>query len=280
MSTGGPVTTGQHEHTDAERRRPSRPALWWFTARMTVRALARRIARIHPDLALARVLLVLWALWLGVVLLVTPRMVSGTQLQDDVRAGRVLAWHAAEARAEHSGWVLRPSVSLRAAPAAGAQGTADDGGDGADALVYWVDEPLAQVRVAEGADVGTLVAIAREGGAPEATGELVGLRLTQRTQLEGGLALALGVVGFGLVVLGRAPRRGTRWYWFFLLGLPLGLGLVAYLVREWLRPPAVGAAPPRSTGPTGVVVLIGVGLLTGVALTGLASVVGPALALL
>lgn len=62
MSTGGPVTTGQHEHTEAERRRPSRPALWWLTARMTVRALARRVARIHPDLALARVLLVLWAL--------------------------------------------------------------------------------------------------------------------------------------------------------------------------------------------------------------------------
>lgn len=49
-------------------------------------------------------------------------------------------------------------------------------------------------------------------------------------------ALALGLMEFGLVVAG-AARRGTRWFWFWLLlvpGLPLDAGLLAYVWAEIL----------------------------------------------
>ncbi|MEL4357718.1 MULTISPECIES: hypothetical protein [unclassified Luteococcus] len=49
-------------------------------------------------------------------------------------------------------------------------------------------------------------------------------------------AMALGVMEFGLVIAG-AARRGTRWFWFWILlmpGLPLDAGLLAYVWAEIL----------------------------------------------
>lgn len=43
---------------------------------------------------------------------------------------------------------------------------------------------------------------------------------------------------FLLLVAGPAPRRGTRWFWFWVGGISAGLGVLAWLVLERIRPPA------------------------------------------
>ncbi len=38
------------------------------------------------------------------------------------------------------------------------------------------------------------------------------------------------------MVLGPRPRRGTRWFWFWVLGGPLSVGVPIFAVAELLRP--------------------------------------------
>ncbi|GGK74047.1 hypothetical protein [Ornithinimicrobium pekingense] len=45
-----------------------------------------------------------------------------------------------------------------------------------------------------------------------------------------GLALALGTLA--LVVAGPRPVHGNRWFWFWLVQMPAGLGVLAYAVYE------------------------------------------------
>lgn len=47
------------------------------------------------------------------------------------------------------------------------------------------------------------------------------------------LATAIGLVGLAILLGGPAPVIGTRWYWFWIgAGIPLGLGMVAWLILE------------------------------------------------
>ena len=39
-----------------------------------------------------------------------------------------------------------------------------------------------------------------------------------------------------VVILGPRPRRGTRWFWFWVVGGPLSLGVPIFAVAELLRP--------------------------------------------
>ncbi|HEV7147901.1 MAG TPA: hypothetical protein VGN48_12985 [Pedococcus sp.] len=65
----------------------------------------------------------------------------------------------------------------------------------------------------------------------------------QRTRFQGGVAWA-GLVQLVLVVVaigairGAAPQRGTRWFWFWVINLPLGAGVLWYALTERLREPA------------------------------------------
>jgi hypothetical protein len=56
------------------------------------------------------------------------------------------------------------------------------------------------------------------------------------------LSLALVLVGLGVLLAGPAPVTGSRWYWFWLGGVPFGLGLLYWLARE--RPWADPTPPP------------------------------------
>jgi hypothetical protein len=46
----------------------------------------------------------------------------------------------------------------------------------------------------------------------------------------------LALICLAWILLGPAPRYGTRWYWFWTSMVPLGLGVLAWLWRErpWL----------------------------------------------
>lgn len=48
-----------------------------------------------------------------------------------------------------------------------------------------------------------------------------------------GISIVLALTGAVLVIAGPAPVRGTRWYWWWmLLFVPYGLGLVLWLFRD------------------------------------------------
>lgn len=70
-----------------------------------------------------------------------------------------------------------------------------------------------------------------------------------------GLAqLALMLVVFG-ALFSRKPLNGTRWFWFWVINLPLGIAVVCYAVSEHLHDSTPFAIPRRG----------GQGFLQGVA---------------
>lgn len=84
------------------------------------------------------------------------------------------------------------------------------------------------------------------------------LTLGRAAQVHGILGLVLAGGMLLHVVLGPVPRHGTRWFWFWLIGLPAGLGVLAYAVWEvapW-RDHRVPAPARRSSGAYGVAILL------------------------
>ena len=81
--------------------------------------------------------------------------------------------------------------------------------------------------------------------------------------LVSGLLLAGGALIH--LVTGTRPRHGTRWFWFWVLGLPGGLGVLAYALWEiggWRDHRAPTPDTVTNRGGYGVVVLlVGGGLL-------------------
>jgi hypothetical protein len=79
----------------------------------------------------------------------------------------------------------------------------------------------------------------------------------------------VAVVGLIMLVTGPPPQRGTKWFWFWLLGVSAGLGLVAWLVLEQLFPPQ-SPVRRRERGITGFAVSFVAASLVNVSLTFLA----------
>jgi hypothetical protein len=72
----------------------------------------------------------------------------------------------------------------------------------------------------------------------------------ERTRFQGGFVWA-GIAQLALVVCaigsirGRPPLRGTRWFWFWVISLPLGVGVLWFALSELLRDPAPTPARVR-----------------------------------
>ena len=138
-------------------------------------------------------------------------------------------------------------------PASDAEdGVVDGATDGVPVTVaYWVDAPVAGLRVLDtnglSSDVpAALVANLRSAGVPEAdAGGLFGGPPAERVYQAG---TALLVAAFLVVVIGPRPRRGTRWFWFWMIG-GAARGGRAGLRRRRAAPPEVRAAGHRA--PTG-----------------------------
>lgn len=64
-------------------------------------------------------------------------------------------------------------------------------------------------------------------------------------------SLAFWLAGLLLILAAPPPRRGTRWYWFWVGGLGYGVGLVAFAVQELLSDRPAPAA--RHSGLRGLV---------------------------
>ncbi len=65
-----------------------------------------------------------------------------------------------------------------------------------------------------------------------------------------GWAVSLSVLALALM---RRPRSGTRWFWLWMSGLPLGLGVFWYLFRELGPNASLEPAQQRTRGWVGLV---------------------------
>ena len=115
-------------------------------------------------------------------------------------------------------------------------------GDPADLYGFGGQRPLARDRPARRRARG--VALAWVGGEPTPALAVVAL-------VAGSL---LALVTLAIIILGPAPVRGTRFYWFWVALLPYGLGVLFWLgtERPWSSRP--GPAKPTN-GLTGFATL-------------------------
>ncbi len=221
------------------------------------------------------VLFVGWAVWLVTLWVTQPRLVPQELLADELSQGRATGYRVVTVDEDGGGRPWAP-YRLDVYPASDAEDGALDGtSDGQQVTVaYWVDAPVARLRVLDpdglGSDVpAALVSRFRAAGVQEVAASSLyahppGLRVDQA----GALLLFVSTL---VVVLGPRPRRGTRWFWFWVVGGPLALGVPLFAVTELLRPryePAGTVHPPGVAGRWSG--------LTGFALGFVASLVGTA----
>ena len=203
---------------------------------------AERLAALDRRRAAGAVLVAAWIVWFAVLWVGQARLVSVATLEDDLRAGRVLAFREVllQPAGGDSQWVDTPEIGY--GPVDGEGRLTDDSAveetNAWVTLTYWVDGPVATQRVLHlGGDRAAVAGVEdrlqAEGVPPDLS---LANELTRRTGDPGQLSGLLGLVTFGLIVLGPRPGRGTRWFWFWLLLAPFGLGVLAYAVVELVRP--------------------------------------------
>ena len=225
------------------------------------------------------VLVVGWLVWLVVAWVAEVRLVSVATLEDDLEAGRVVAFREVllEPAGSDPGWVDTPGIGYWTVDGEGrlADDSAVEGTGATVTVTYWVNGPVATQRVLDlGGDRATGAAVQdrlRAKGVPPDLS--FGSEFTSRTDSAGQLTVLLGLVTFGLIVLGPRPGRGTRWFWFWLLWAPFALGVLAYAVVELLRPgrlSATGAGRGRHSGLAGLLLTVLGGVLLGMAASWLA----------
>lgn len=151
--------------------------------------------------------------------------------------------------------------------------------DGAPGLVYTVPDSRPRVVVSDGLVPGSLgwsswspeeLQWVREDlMGSEIPSGTVALQLGTAARVHGVLGMVLAGGMLTLVLAGPAPRHGTRWFWFWLIGLPAGLGVLAYAVWElggW-RDHRAPAPALRSRGGYGVMTLLLGSFLIGMVLS-------------
>ncbi|MBM0277745.1 hypothetical protein [Micromonospora tarensis] len=197
----------------------------------------------------------LWVLWAGLAWWVEPRESTEAQLDRDLAAGRVVTYQRADGWADGAYWGSRPdpqpaargwlhvwtvpSGQIRYAPV-----------EPPDAESYPAEPDLSAHAVRD----ARLAAVA----GPWQSGGDSAHRIAATAGLLSG---ALTVLWLGRLVGGAPPRAGTRWFWFWVGLLPVGVGVLAWTYRELWRPPST-AVGDRGSGWRGVgwLVLAGIGI--------------------
>lgn len=200
-------------------------------------------------------LLVGWVVWLIAVWVVQPRLVPHNVLAEELSQGYVRSYRVVTVDENDARGPWSP-YRLDISPAADAlDGEGDGIADGDQLTVaYWVDAPVASLRVLDpdGLSPDTPAAVVARftaAGVPEA--EAADLQVRPPAQRVGNAGTLLLLVSTLAVILGPRPRRGTRWFWFWVVGGPLSVGVPIYAVAELLRPrdePAGTVHPPGVAG--------------------------------
>lgn len=197
--------------------------------------------------ALRLTLVLLWLVAAVAAWWTTPREQSYEKARADAAAGRVTAfqwgdhWNSTDA----GGWFEPPGLRQNYS-----QLGTFFAWKTSDGRSYWTDTTTFTQVEAPIDDDGYF----RPGAAGiaqqlRAAGiEQRGGTLPQGASITAGITFLLAVVILGVGIAGPPPRRGTRWFWFWLIYLtPQGLGLLFWLLREhpWARS-APHAAPSGS----------------------------------
>jgi hypothetical protein len=215
-------------------------------------------------------MVLLWLAWLVLTALGQQRLVTPQQLTDDLDAGRVIGWEVVALGSDQAGWSWSRAIGIDI-PAATDDSTTDPSAEpvrGEQALGYWVDGPFARFRIVDPAlapdEQDVLAQQARAAGVPRLS-ESVRTDVSSYQRYAFGddravyAALPLVLLMFASVVIGPRPTRATRWFWFWQLWFPLGLGVLAYAVLEQLHPAAATTVPrarPTWNGWGGLALLV------------------------
>jgi hypothetical protein len=196
------------------------------------------LARVTSPQVLGWVLVVGWVVWLAALWVTQPRMVSQSVLDDDLASGRAMAYSLVTAKEDHGSGPFAAPYRLEVALASDAQdGLVDEAADGQTITVaYWVDSPVGGLRVLDpnGLTSQTPVGRLAAAGVPEASASVLHRGpAADRVNQAGALLLVVSTL---VVVFGRRPRRGTRWFWFWVVGGPLSVGVPIFAVAELIRP--------------------------------------------
>jgi hypothetical protein len=222
------------------------------------------------------VLVVGWLVWLVALWVTQPRLVSQDFMAAELANERVAAYQVVTVDVNDDGMfsgreriAVQPESDLN-------DGVVDDAVDGQPLTVaYWVDAPVASLRVLDpnalGSDTATtLVQRFAAAGVPEAEAADLWFRPgAERTDTGGGLLVGLTLL---MVLIGPRPSRGTRWFWFWLLAAPLGLAVPLFAVAERLRPrywPEGTVHPKGVAGRWSGLTGFAVGVLLSVVVSGL-----------
>lgn len=224
-------------------------------------------------LVLAAVLCATWSLWALHAFRADLRTVSVEEFRDDLATGSVHTYVGLTEFHPDRAWPADDRIRISTAEIPDVDAPAASTDPRIVAVAYYVDAWRAPMRVVLvgplDAGPGALPAheLVREleaaGIPPKAefvpAPEWQANPAAEWAQVWGVATMVLALVS----LLAIRPTRGTRWFWFWLFSAPLGLGILAYLVAECLRPrraaPAVdGQAPPgRFRGVWGLAVQVG-----------------------
>ncbi|QIM22731.1 hypothetical protein G7075_18935 [Phycicoccus sp. HDW14] len=233
----------------------------------------------RSDRVFGTVMVALWVAWLVLTLVTQTRLVTPDRLEADLAAGRVVTWQVVQLDTsdEGSSWsrgvdfaVTVPSIDASVDDAFSAPGS--------PAIAYWTDGWFAPVRVLDpsGLALGPheVAQWMRTAGVPTADRlEDPTIVFDRRQNWVVSAAAPLLLMFLGSVLIGPAPTRGTRWFWFWQAWVTFGLGVLAYAVWEQLRPaprPGTLGAPARMGGWRGLFVAILVSAIVGALVSALA----------
>ncbi|HET7819905.1 MAG TPA: hypothetical protein VFL10_00120 [Ornithinibacter sp.] len=197
------------------------------------------------------VLLAAWVAWLVALWVAQPRLVPQEFLTGELVQGRPTSFSVVTVEQDRGGAFTPYRLDVSSVSDEDRAAALDGTYSGPPVTVaYWIDAPVGRLRVVDpnglSSDVpAALVQDLTAAGVPEAPPGTLWLDPpAQRTYDAGALLLLVSTL---VVILGPRPRRGTRWFWFWVVGGPLSIGVALFAVAELIRPrhePA-GTVHPR-----------------------------------
>ena len=161
-------------------------------------------------------------------------------MADDLAQGRVIAYRLVTVDEDPAGGPLSGPYSIDVYPASEpVNDVVETDADGRPVTIaYWVDNPVAGLRVLDPDELSSGISAAvgslRSADVPQAPATVLFRGPPAQTVYTAGALLLLASTL--VVIFGPRPRRGTRWFWFWLVGGPFAVGVPVFAVAELLRP--------------------------------------------
>lgn len=204
----------------------------------TVDQPAGRGLRRAGSLSLALVLVLGWAVWAALTWQSQVRYVTEQDFRSDAADGHVTAYAIVTNIRPTRTWPPAAGPDAFDLPSLDASGNIDRiPAGGAPALMYFTDHAVGPTRVVDPDRFSSYTEMyaqeLRAAGVPTTRGSNVPVAEPDDGHQVLGILLGTGALGAVLF----APRRGrpTRPFWFWVLGIPGGLGVLAYAVCVPLR---------------------------------------------